>query len=57
MGALKQLLIAAQEGDRQAREQVALLMGGPNGCTCLPGLADDQCPLHGYEAWKARRDG
>ena len=25
-------------------------------CTCLPLIPDDQCPLHGYEAWKALRE-
>jgi hypothetical protein len=55
MGAIKQLLIAAQEGDRQARARVARMMGQPRGCTCIPREPDDQCVLHGYEAWKARR--
>lgn len=54
MGAIKQLLIAAQEGDRAARVRVARLTRQPEGCTCIPQERDDQCPLHGYEAWLAR---
>ncbi len=24
-------------------------------CPCEPGNPDDQCPVHGFEAWKRRR--
>ena len=57
MGKMGQLLVVAQEGDKEARVQVARLMGQAEGCICIPREPDDQCPLHGYEAWKGRRQG
>ena len=27
-----------------------------NPCSCIDQVYYDQCPTHGYEAWKARRD-
>lgn len=54
MSKMGQLLIAAQEGDPKAREQVARLSGNnPYRCTCIPCQpTDDQCPIHGFEAWQ-----
>jgi hypothetical protein len=52
MGIIKALFtqwqIDAERLQRERRER-----GDP--CSCEPGQPDDQCPTHGYEAWKASR--
>jgi len=52
MGIMKELFtqwqIDTEQLQRERRER-----GDP--CSCEPGQPDDQCPTHGYEAWKARQ--
>jgi hypothetical protein len=54
MGGTKELFtewqIDAERRQRERRER-----GDP--CSCEPRQPDDQCPAHGYEAWRAIKGG
>ena len=53
MGMMKELFTQWQI-DTERRQRERRERGDP--CSCEPVLQlDDQCPTHGYEAWKARR--